>query len=134
MTKTPFYASLITIVLMPLVVFVVNGILIFLIGMTIIEEYMIDKLLHVVGGLSISFSAAGVLWNLIERNFITVQDKHVSVTLVFGFVCFTVIGWEIAEYVVIDHIHLTYSDTITDMICGLVGGLIGSPYIWRTIG
>ena len=134
MTEKPFYASLTTIILMPMVVFVVNAFLIFFLGMTIIEEHRIDKILHILGGLSISFSAAGVLWNLIQRNLVTLQDKYVSVALVFGFVCFTVISWEILEYIVIDHKHLTYSDTVTDMICGLIGGLFAIPYIRRTMG
>ena len=88
MAEKPFYASLTTIILMPMVVFVVNAFLIFFLGMTIIEEHRIDKILHILGGLSISFSAAGVLWNLIQRNLVTLQDKYVSVALVFGFVCF----------------------------------------------
>ena len=99
-------------------------------GNRIIDKYEIDKLLHILGGLSISFSIAGIVCHLAHRNIVSLQDIIIFRGLVFGFVCFGVISWEIIEYVVqFDPEYLTYSDTIRDMICGLIGGLIAMFFI-----
>mgnify|MGYP004228695227 CR=1 FL=1 len=98
------------------------------------EEARIDKLFHVLGGVSICFSAAGVLWHLAHRKVIALQDVQVLRALVFGFVCFAVINWEIYEYIIIEHERMTYSDTITDMICGLIGGLVAIIFVRPIVG
>ena len=118
------------IILLPLLIFLLNVGLIVFLGIRLTNKYEIDKLLHILGGLSISFSVAGILCHLAYRNIVSLQDTIVFRGLVFGFVCFGVIGWEIFEYVVpFPREYLTYSDTIRDMICGLIGGLISMLFI-----
>jgi len=98
---------------------------------------MVDKIFHLFGGISVSISAAGVVWQLLRRGIIVLQDKIVFGFLVFGFLCFVIISWEIYEYIVFyPQKYLTYTDLIIDMICGLIGGLIAllfcidiKPYI-----
>jgi hypothetical protein len=97
-----------------------------------LDEHRIDKLFHVVGGMSISISTSGVLWHLVHRKIIVLQDKNVFRFLVFGSVCFAVISWEIFEYFLPfdpEFLSFTYSDTIFDMICGLIGGLLGLFFV-----
>ena len=139
-SRKPFYSSIATIVFFPLVVFVINGILVSLFGMETLEEKKIDNILHGFGGVSVCLSSAGVLWHLVRREIITLQDKYVFHFLVFGFLCFVVIGWEVLEYIVHIYIfpenrHLVgYSDTVIDMVLGLVGGLFSMFFVRRPVG
>ena len=94
----------------------------------------IDKLFHVLGGASVSISVAGVLWNLIDLDIIELRDTLVLRFLVFGFLCFAVISWEIFEYLFFPIFQDNpYSDTITDMICGLIGGLLAMLFFRRSV-
>ena len=96
----------------------------------VVDKYEINKFLHIAGSLSISFSIAGIFWHLAYQNIVSLQDPIVFRALVFGFVCFAIISWKIFEYVsLFDSEYLTYSDTIIDMICGLIGGLISMLFI-----
>ena len=94
--------------------------------------YMVDKIFHLFGGIGISISAAGVLWQLLHRKIIVLQDRIVFGLLVFGFLCFVIISWEIYEYIVLyPEKYLTYADLIIDMICGLIGGVIALLFCIR---
>ena len=87
--------------------------------------YMIDNIFHLFGGMSVSISTAGILWHLIQRKIIVLQDAKVFGFLVFGFLCFVILSWEIFEYIVYYPVeYMTYADLIVDMICGMMGGLV----------
>ena len=132
--RKPFYSSITIIVLLPLAVFFINGILIFVVETRTLVEYKIDNIIHVFGGASICLSSAGILCHLMHRKIITLQDENVFRFLVFGFLCFVVIGWETLEYVIFyPHEFLTYTDTISDMICGLIGGLFTVPFFRKAV-
>ena len=110
---------------MPLLVFLGQIVYKHFFGEETFQLYMVDKIFHLFGGISISISAAGVLWHLIQRKIIVLQDAKVFGFLVFGFLCFVIISWEIYEYIVLyPEKYMTYADLIIDMICGLIGGLI----------
>jgi hypothetical protein len=112
--------------------FFINGILIFIFGIRTLDENRIDKLFHVFGGMIISISIAGFLWHLMVREIIVLQDENVFCLLVFGFLCFLVISWEVFEYVFIPIFQENpYSDAIIDMICGLIGGLFTIIFVLR---
>ena len=117
---------------MPLLVFfgaIVYG---YIFGEETYNVYMVDKIFHFFGGIGISISAAGFLWQLLRREIIVLQDEIVFRFLVFGFLCFVVISWEIYEYIVLyPDKYMTYADIIVDMICGLIGGLIAFLYCIR---
>ena len=133
-SRRPFYSSITIIILLPLAVFLINVILMFLLGPRTLVEYKMDNILHGVGGASVCLSSAGVLWHLIRRKIITLKDENVFRFVVFGFLCFVVIGWEILEYVIFSpHEFLTYADTISDMICGLIGGLFVVTVFRKTV-
>ena len=123
--EKPYYTSIKIIVLMPLIVFFGDMVFKYIFGDETYNVYMVDKLFHFFGGVGISISSAGVLWNLLRREIIVLQDEIVFRFLVFGFLCFVVISWEIYEYIVLyPDKYMTYDDIIVDMICGLIGGLI----------
>ena len=130
--KKPYYSSIKIIVLMPLLVFFGQIVYIYFFGDETYNLYMVDKIFHFFGGVGISISSAGVLWNLLSREIIVLQDEIVFRFLVFGFLCFVVISWEIYEYIVLyPDKYMTYADLIVDMICGLIGGLIAFLYCIR---
>ena len=132
-SKKPFYSSITIIVFLPLAVFFICGILI-LFGMSPLEENKIDNVVHGFGGGSACLSSAGVLWHLVRRKVIALQDENVFRFLVFGSLCFVVIGWELLEYLVYYTVcFLTYVDTISDMICGLIGGVFTMLFLRRPI-
>ena len=123
--EKPYYSSIKIIVLMPLLVFLGQIVYKHFFGEETFQLYMVDKIFHLFGGIGISISAAGVLWQLLRREIIVLQDKIVFGFLVFGFLCFVIISWEIYEYIVIyPQKYMTYTDLIVDMIFGLIGGLI----------
>ena len=123
--EKPYYSSIKIIVLMPILVFFVDLTQKYIFGDETYNVYMIDNLSHLFGGMSISISTAGVLWHLIYRKIIVLEDSKVFGFLVFGFLCFVVISWEIYEYIVFyPDEYMTYTDLIVDMVCGLIGGLI----------
>jgi len=123
--KKPCYSSIKIIVLLPLLVFFADMIYKYFFGEETYNVYMIDNIFHLFGGISISISTAGILWHLIQRKIIVLQDAKVFCFLVFGFLCFVVISWEIYEYIVLYPMeYMTYADLIVDMICGIMGGLI----------
>jgi hypothetical protein len=123
--KKPCYSSIKIIVLLPLLVFFADMIYKYFFGEETYNVYMIDNIFHLFGGISISISTAGILWHLIQQKIIVLQDAKVFCFLVFGFLCFVVISWEIYEYIVLYPMeYMTYADLIVDMICGIMGGLI----------
>ena len=130
--EKPYYSSIKIIVLMPLLVYFSSKLFTNIFGEETFHLYMVDKIFHLFGGVSISISAAGVVWQLLRRGIIVLQDKIVFGFLVFGFLCFVVISWEIYEYIVLyPDKYMTYTDLIVDMICGLIGGLIALLFCIR---
>ena len=120
--------------MLPLLIYCVCLSLLFFLGKKFVAESPTDIIFHVLGGASISMSTSGVLWHLIHRELIVLQDVKVFRFLVFGFLCFIVISWELLEYIVLyPDEYLTYTDTISDMICGLIGGLFVMFFIRRLV-
>ena len=117
---------------MPLLVFLGQIVYKHFFGEETFQLYMVDKIFHLFGGISISISAAGVLWQLLHRKIIVLQDRIVFGLLVLGFLCFVIISWEIYEYIVLyPEKYMTYTDLIIDMICGLIGGVIALLFCIR---
>lgn len=86
----------------------------------------LDIPMHILGG----FLIAALSVNLLK-----VQNKSrlISVTHVTAYVIFVAIIWEISEYMrgVIDYNSLSdYFDTVTDLINGVIGGLLAYK-IWQ---
>ena len=132
MVEKPYYSSIKIIVLMPLLVFFLDMAYRYIFGEETYNVYKIDNISHLFGGMSVSISTAGVLWQLLRRGIIVLQDEIVFRFLIFGFLCFVVISWEIYEYIVLyPDKYMTYTDLIIDMICGLIGGIFSLLFCIR---
>ena len=130
--EKPYYFSIKIIVLLPLLVFLVDMAYKYIFGEETYNVYKIDNISHLFGGISVFISTAGILWHLVHREIIVLQDSKVFGFLVFGFLCFVIISWEIYEYIFLyPHKNMTYTDLIVDMICGLIGGLIALLFCIR---
>ena len=126
LSQKPFYSSKTVIIFLPICIWILYEIAVVVIRQKGIAENPLDKVFHFVGAVSIYFSAAGILWHLVQRKVIEIHDANVFRLLAYGILCFAVIGWEIMEYLgnIIDPGVLTNPDTVTDMISGLAGGLL----------
>ena len=130
--EKPYYSSIKIIVLMPLIVFLGAIVYEYIFGEENYNVYMVDKIFHFFGGIGISISTAGVLWQLLRREIIVLQDEIVFGFLVFGFLCFVIISWEIFEYIFLyPDKYMIYADLIIDMICGLIGGIFSLLFCIR---
>ena len=125
LSQKPFYSSKTVIIFLPICIWLLYEIAVVVIRQKAMGENYLDKVFHFVGAVSMYFSAAGILWHLVQRKIIEIHDANVFRLLAYGILCFAVIGWEIMEYLgdLITSGYRTYPDTITDMICGLAGGL-----------
>ena len=94
----PWFSSLRIIVLLPLTILILCICLTIQFGQTLLNNFFIDKLFHVLGGVAASISIAGVLWRSNQRNLISITDPITFRFLVFGLFCFVIICWEILEY------------------------------------
>ena len=126
LSQKPFYSSKTVIIFLPICIWLLYEIAVVVIRQKGIAENPLDKVFHFVGAVSMYFSAAGILWHLVQRKVIEIHDANVFRLLAYGILCFAVIGWEIMEYLgnIIDPGELTNPDTVTDMISGLAGGLL----------
>jgi hypothetical protein len=133
----PFYSSVIAIILMPVGVLSTLGVLMISVsGARTWDQYGIDNILHMSGGISIALSTAGIVWHGIRREVIQLTSVLVVRVLVFGCVCLAIIIWEILEFIIVFPIWpelVSYSDTVIDMIYGLIGGLLGVSCIGISI-
>ena len=126
LSRKPFYSSKTVIIFLPICIWLLYEIAVVVIRQKAMGENYLDKVFHFVGAVSMYFSAAGILWHLVQRKVIEIHDANVFRLLAYGILCFAVIGWEIMEYLgnIIDPGELTNPDTVTDMISGLAGGLL----------
>ena len=126
LSQKPFYSSKTVIIFLPICIWLLYEISVVVIRQKAMGENYLDKVFHFVGAVSMYFSAAGILWHLVQRKVIEIHDANVFRLLAYGILCFAVIGWEIMEYLgnIIDPGELTNPDTVTDMISGLAGGLL----------
>jgi len=120
--EKPLFASRLVIIYLPLVILVTSWLLTFFFGVKQLDRLFIDKLFHVIGGFSASMSVAGVIWHLDTRQLLVVNFTVVFYVLIYGCLSFIIISWEIAEYLLFQEF-MTYSDTISDMVFSLFGGL-----------
>ena len=125
LSRKPLHSSKTVIIFLPICIWLLYEIAVVVLRQKTMGENYLDKVFHFVGAVSMYFSAAGILWHLVQRKIIELQDANVFRLLAYGILCFAIIGWEIMEYLgnLITSGYLTNPDTVTDMISGLVGGL-----------
>ena len=91
-----------------------------------------DMFLHGLGGMTVVFSLAGVLWHLELTGWFDPANQlfRSQISLLGGLLLLS-IGWEFLEV----WLNMTPNwiqsrqDTVTDMLCALIGGLIALLFI-----
>jgi hypothetical protein len=122
----PFTAD--TLLVLPLLVDTVAGVL----GIYDAVEWT-DDVIHFAGGIVLAAALGQLLLS-------ELLGRGVSASLCLGSTAIAVILWELAQYVTLQknspNQAALYPDTLSDMACGLTGGLIGSlltiTLFWRT--
>jgi hypothetical protein len=95
-----------------------------------IVNYRVDRFQHLLGGVFVGLSSAGLIWQLTYRKYLVQPSRFVLRVIVVGMVCFAAICWETLEYFLQLHPqYLTYTDTILDLNLGLLGGLTAATMI-----
>ena len=86
--------------------------------------------MHTIGGVFIAVLAAMFFWSHIEH--LGWRDSAVALLLI---VLIIGLAWEYYEYIVqyfIKDVHLAdINDSITDMMCDMFGGIIGTAFVLR---
>ena len=117
------------IIFLPLIVLVFNQSLVYFYGIEKIGINPIANIFHFFGGLSIVLSSVGIMSHLHNKNLININCFFIFYCMMIGALCFSIIMWEIYEFVFVYPYYpeyLGYEDTIIDMILGFSGGFFGT--------
>lgn len=87
-----------------------------------------DKIMHILGGMSIALSGIGVINFYITNGELRISNRLITATIILGFVALAAVSWEFLEFT-LDHIAHTHmqpslADTMGDLLAGLVGGSV----------
>ena len=131
MANNPYYDSLWVIIGAPLMVLAINTFIVILMGVDKYDQLGIDHVVHLIGGAGVAMSTAGLLLRLSRRGLIQLVDVNLFRLTVLGILSLVIIGWEIFEYLLFVFDLFShwfgeniYTDTVVDMICGLLGGAV----------
>lgn len=88
----------------------------------------VDKIMHLLGGMSIAASSLQLYPYAKSRGFIGVVHSSLLIVMVVAMVSFVAVGWEFFEFM-LDHTFRTnmqpsVADTMGDLLCGLIGGTL----------
>ena len=85
-----------------------------------------DIVMHLLGGVAIAFFFRRAARRAAEGGLIGAINGVGLAVIVFGLTCAAAVGWEFAEFASDRFLHtqsqLGLSDTLRDMLCGIVGG------------
>jgi hypothetical protein len=86
----------------------------------------VDKIMHILGGMSIALSGIGAINFFSNRGDIKIRNSFITAVITLSFVAFAAVGWEFLEFTLdlIVHTHMQPSliDTMGDLLAGLCGG------------
>lgn len=90
----------------------------------------VDKIMHLLGGMSIAAAALQFYSYVKSRGLIAKMHPLLLIVLVAAVVSLVAVGWEFFEFI-LDHTLRTnmqpsVADTMGDLACGLVGGLLAA--------
>lgn len=88
----------------------------------------VDKIMHLLGGMSIAAAAISGMHYAKQRQWISFINPYLTVLCIVAIVALIAVGWEFFEFI-LDHTLRTrmqpsVADTMGDLACGLVGGLL----------
>lgn len=90
----------------------------------------VDKIMHLLGGMSIAAAALQFYSYAKSRRFMGTMHPLLLMVIVVAVVSLVAVGWEFFEFI-LDHTFRTnmqpsVADTMGDLLCGLVGGLLAA--------
>ena len=106
------------------------GVLILHVLLTVAGGYYwwvhVDKVMHVLGGMSIAVSALTAIDLLNSRSTLIISNTFITAIFVLSFVALAAVSWEFLEFS-LDHFAYTHMqpslrDTMGDLLAGLCGG------------
>ncbi len=85
----------------------------------------VDKIMHVLGGMSIALSGLAVIDFYTTGGELKISNRLITATIVLGLVALAAVSWEFLEFT-LDHIASTHmqpslADTMEDILAGLCG-------------
>lgn len=88
----------------------------------------VDKIMHVLGGMSIALSGLAVIDFFTTRGELKISNRLITATIVLGLVALAAVSWEFLEFT-LDNIARTHMqpslvDTVGDLLAGLIGGSV----------
>lgn len=129
--RIPYFGSAWVIIFAPIFVLIVNTSIVIIIGVSRYDEIGADNIMHFLGGAAATMFSAGILWRLMQCKIIRIVNIYCFRLLVLGMLSAIIMSWEILEYILQATGYLsywlgqlTYTDTVTDMILGLIGGTL----------
>ena len=109
-------------------IFVLNMIAHFFYWYVSIAQF--DMWMHTLGGVFLALFA-GALWS---RKVSRLSIGH-TIAFVLGFVIVVGVGWEVFEYIVQylikGSVLAHFADSVSDLVCDIVGGVIGLCFVLR---
>jgi hypothetical protein len=88
----------------------------------------VDKVMHVLGGVSIALSGLSAVALLEQRGMLFIKSYFITVIIILALVALAAVNWEFFEYILDrttnTHMQPSIADTMGDLLAGLVGGLL----------
>lgn len=87
----------------------------------------VDKIIHVLGGMSIALSAMAAIEIFNKTGELKISNKFITATIILSLVALAAVSWEFLEFT-LDHLAHTrmqpsLADTMGDLLAGLCGGV-----------
>lgn len=93
----------------------------------------LDVPMHFIGGIVISYSFYLFLVLVQKKDYIKIKNKKILFIFIISFVALTTIIWETYEFTfdLVDNgtRQTNLNDTMTDILLGLLGGIIGFLFV-----
>ena len=86
----------------------------------------IDKIMHVLGGVSIALSAIAAINIYSQDGSLRISNNFIYTIIILSFVALAVVNWEFLEFTLDHTVHTrmqpSLADTMGDILAGLYGG------------
>ena len=88
----------------------------------------LDSAMHLAGGIALGMFVFGILACAVSRGWCPDPGQHLALVLVVSLVTTGAVCWEFYEWVsdrfFATHLQLTVTDTVKDLLLGLLGGVL----------
>lgn len=88
-----------------------------------------DKIMHVLGGMSIALSAVAALKMFNKTGELKISNKFITAVIILSLVALAAVSWEFLEFT-LDHVaHTHMQPSLTDTMGDILAGLCGAGVI-----